>query len=264
MKLSIIRPIFALIICSIFAAALFAGETRAGSPVKSIAKGQNQTTPPSIKNQFPPTSEFYRLSDSQSTLSEEYLKDSVKRCSDALSRNPNNVSALLRRGMSYWHLEEHARACVDLERALALSPSMAPATIYRILGECYAGDNKPEKAIAVLTKAIKMEGGVSLLYLRRAQAYAQAEKFVEAVKDADQVVALNPKQHWALELRARLNMNARHYEDAVRDYSLCIKVAPREPTDYAERAKAYEVLGKKSLAAADRKMRDSLNWNFDK
>ncbi len=204
-----------------------------------------------------------RLLDTQSTLSQAYLEAGVKSCSVTLAVYPTNADQLLLRGLFYYRLEEYSKSRADLERAVSLQPWQGTADIYCVIGQCYAEGNQPDKAILFISKAIQLDNTNRTHYLRRAQACSQAKRYNDALKDADKVVAKAPGEYWALEFRARISMNARNYEKAVRDYSQCIKLQPNSPSVYSERAKAYDLLGKKNLAEADRKKRDSLNWNFN-
>jgi tetratricopeptide (TPR) repeat protein len=84
------------------------------------------------------------------------------------------------------------------------------------------------------------------------------QKYPEAMNDANKVVALNSDQSWAYEFRARLNKSLGRYENVVTDCSAAIRLAPYSPTNYADRALAYEKLGKHKLAELDRQKRNSL------
>lgn len=212
-----------------------------------------------LRTALPLRASYSRLLDSSVALSREFLDKNIQVCSMSIQRNPNYVEGYMVRGLSYWRLEDSAHASSDLEKAFSLAPNLATPEMLRILAECFAEENKNEKAIKALTTAINMGNPTGLLYLRRAQAYSQAKNYEAAFKDAQKVVALNPHQRWALELRGHLGMSAGKYALAARDFTECIKLSPEEGKLYANRANAYDALGKKSEALADRKKRDSLN-----
>jgi tetratricopeptide (TPR) repeat protein len=169
-------------------------------------------------------------------------------------------------------LERFKLAEADLERAVAISPQTATAEVYRVLGECYAEENLPTKAIANFSKAIKMNSSekvprpqdfrhistVKTCYLRRAQCYAGLEKYLEAISDANKVVALNPNQSWPYELRARLNKSVGRYENVIEDCTAAIRLAPDSSSNYADRALAYEKLGKHKQAQLDKQKLNDL------
>lgn len=208
--------------------------------------------------------ELIRLYDSRSALSRNYLLQLVSRCTEALHSNSSDSKVYHVRGLAYWRLEETKSARQDLEKLLAMSPPQYPEFVYCILAECYSDEGNFDAAIIMLTRGMKTGRMLGELCLRRAQAYSQIKKYKEALADADRVVALNPGRVFPFALRAKINLNAGNYEKSVSDYSQCLKVEPRNERLYAERAQAYAGLGKKSLADADRKMRDSLIWDIGK
>lgn len=212
-----------------------------------------------LRNALRPRASYARLLDNSVALSREHLDKNIHVCSMSIQRNANDAQAYLVRGLSYWRLEDSLHASCDLEKAFILAPNLATPEMLRILAECFAEENKNEKAIKALTAAINFGNPTGLLYLRRAQAYSQAKNYEAAFQDAQKVVALNPHKRWALELRGHLGMSAGKYALAARDFTECIKLSPEEGKLYANRANAYDALGKKSEALADRKKRDSLN-----
>lgn len=205
---------------------------------------------------------FTRLLNTTVSVPRDFLEKNIQASSSAIERNQKDSSAYLVRGLAFWRMENAAQASASLEKAFDLDPASATPGMLCILAECLAEEGKNKKAISVLTKAINMGNATGILYLRRAQAYSQAKNYAAALRDAEKVVELNPHQRWALELRAQLNMSAGKYENSVRDYTACIKLSPQEGRLYADRARAFDALGKKSEALADRKKRDSLNWNL--
>lgn len=213
----------------------------------------------SVQNAFLRQDIYRRLLDNSSSVSREFLDKNIQASSATIRRDPKAAEAYTIRGLAYWRLEDSRNASLDLEKAFALSPSIASPGMMLILAECFAEQNNNAKAIQILTKAINSSEATSLLYLRRAQAYSQAKDYKAALLDAEKVVAMNPRQRWAIELRGNLCLSAGKYENAVRDFSECIKLSPQEGKLYANRAAAYDGLGKKAQALADRKRRDDLN-----
>lgn len=253
---------FRLLVCLSATATVAASVCAAPSGAPQGAKTEpNSTT--GLQSGISRSAAINRLLDTQSTLSQAYLEAGVKSSTSGLAVCPTKADLLLLRGLYYYRLEEYSRSRADLERAVSLQPTQGTTDIYCVIGQCYAEGNQPVKAILFISKAIQLNSSNRTHYLRRAQAYSQAKRYNDALKDADKVVEKAPGEYWALEFRARISMNAKNYEKAVSDYSQCLKLQPNSPSVYSERAKAYDLLGKKNLAEADRKKRDSLNWNFD-
>jgi tetratricopeptide (TPR) repeat protein len=103
----------------------------------------------------------------------------------------------------------------------------------------------------------------SVVYLHRAESYAQLHKLPEALADADRVVASNKDQNWAYEFRARLHWSMGQYQKVVDDCTESIRLAPMATSSYVQRAKAYEKLGKSKLAARDRQKINELARTVD-
>ena len=205
---------------------------------------------------------FFRLLDTSASVPRDFLEQNIQASSLSIKGNPKDAQAYIVRGLAFWRMEDFSQASANLEKAFEIAPAAAAPGMLRILAECLAEQGKNDKAISVLTKAISMGKATDILYLRRAQAYSQAKNYTAALVDAEKVVAMNPHKRWALELRGALCLSAGKYENAVRDLTACIKLSPAEGRLYADRARAYDALGKKDQALADRKKRDSLNWNL--
>jgi len=259
MSPAILSKTFQLVVCVVALIAVFCCSARAGNAPSTLKRSGKAPTRLSWQD-----IELLRLYDSRSALSRDYLLQQISRCTEALRSNSNDSRAYHARGLAYWRLEDTKKASQDLEKVVALTPAQSPEFLYGILAECYSDEGNFDAAIRTLTRGMKSGRMLGELCLRRAQAYCQIKKYREALSDADRVVALNPGRVFPLALRAKINLNAGNYEKSVSDYSQCLKKEPGNERLYAERAQAYARLGKKSLADADRKMRDSLIWDISK
>ena len=75
---------------------------------------------------------------------DSHLDRAVEAYSRALTIDPNNFDALLRRAKVYMELNDHARALTDLEKATEVYPYSG--MLYRLRAECFEVLGETEKA----------------------------------------------------------------------------------------------------------------------
>ena len=91
---------------------------------------------------------------------------------------------------------------------------------------------------------------------RRAYCYAAVGKLQEAINDATQDLQLRLKAHDHIAMgyidRAQLYTQAKGYEKAILDLNAALAADPGRTSILRERAKVYDLMGKKDLANKDR------------
>lgn len=139
-------------------------------------------------------------------------------CAEAIRLDPKNADAYYCRATMYRDKGERDKALADIDEAIRLKGDNAQ--YYAMRGLLYGDKDMYEKGLADLNKQIELEGDAATHYDydRRGDFYFELGKFEEAVKDFSKAIELKP------------------------DYSYY----------YADRARAYDKLGKKDLADADR------------
>jgi tetratricopeptide (TPR) repeat protein len=133
----------------------------------------------------------------------------------ALALDPQNGSALARRGMVRARLNDTAGALQDFDMAIKLEPDNFSAYLGRGLLHRQLKDT--EAALADLNEAIKLAPNVSLLYLARGRTYAGAGIAKNAIEDFSQALQLDPMDYEAYMERAYVNMTLRQNDRAISD-----------------------------------------------
>ena len=150
----------------------------------------------------------------------------IKYFTKALELAPNLVDAYEKRGMLYFFQGKFDHVIQDFQTYIRLAPPKAEA--YRMLGMGYLKRGDYPSAIDNFTRAIEIDSKLAGAYSKRAEAHCLSGDYEQTVLDSTK----------AIELRGD----------------------PRNTADaYRIRAKAYRMIGKNELAAAD--IRTS--WQID-
>lgn len=109
------------------------------------------------------------------------LKEEIDRWTKILEKNPNDVTALISRGIAYTSAASIVPARKDLDRAIELAPSSAPAFDAR--GNLEEVLGRYERAISDYSKAIQFDPNSGCVYFHRGRAYGLWEKPEQALSD---------------------------------------------------------------------------------
>jgi len=134
------------------------------------------------------------------------LDDHWKRCED---KNPdvriggctaviqsgqdttNNIAiALIKRGIAYEWKGDHARAVVDYDQAIKVSPANADAFYNR--GVAYGRLNQPDRALQDYDQAIRLRPTYADAFYNRGITFKNRGQHERAVQEFDQVLRLEP------------------------------------------------------------------------
>ncbi len=113
-----------------------------------------------------------------------------------------------------------------------------------------------EKAIAVYRELLKLNYEDSIVF-REVECLRAMNKPQEALKSLNTLIARNKADDTGFLNRARLYESIGKHKEAISDYSVCIDLAS-STTALKERAFVYDKIGRKDLAARDRKEADRL------
>lgn len=100
-----------------------------------------------------------------------------------------NPDHYINRGMVYFDKDEYIKAKLDLNRALKYDPQNFKA--YYFLSLIAAQENKFDKEVEYLTKAIKLKGDDPDLYFERGLTYQILENYNAALADIDKAISMN-------------------------------------------------------------------------
>lgn len=146
---------------------------------------------------------------------------------------------------------QYETAIALFNRLISLEPNTAEHYVNR--GLTHAQSQQYAKAIADYARALELDDTLDRAYSNRANLHAKNQDWAEAISDYDDAIDLNP-----LNIRARLNQAITFREMGCPEEALdCLDIAlffcPGNATVYAERGRAYHVLGDWNCAIADYK-----------
>jgi TonB family protein len=146
-------------------------------------------------------------------------------------------------------------ACAE---AIRLDPQYADgyycrATMYRDQGE-------RDKALSDMDEAIRLKGDNAKYYGLRGLLYGDKNMWDKGLADLNRQIELmgSDATHYDFGRRGDFYVELGKFEEAVKDYTKAIELRPDYHSYYSDRATAYEKLGKKDLAEADKKKGEEL------
>lgn len=87
----------------------------------------------------------------------------------------------------------------------------------------YSGKGEYDKAIELYKEALSYEPGDSIIWGNLAWSYLGKEDYNSALQASNKAVELSSESAFARGIRARILVNLRRYEEAVKDFSVAIK-----------------------------------------
>lgn len=151
---------------------------------------------------------------------------------EAIRIAPADAGLLVERAEIYFQMERRDLAQSDLQAAIEMDDAQPDARAN--LGFCYMESGELEDALKVLDQHIAMYPDHARAHAFRGWVKAKLGHHpIEAVKDLNLAVKLDPKCRFAYHYRALLNTKFRNYEHAQRDYLSAIDAAPDNPFGYA-------------------------------
>lgn len=140
----------------------------------------------------------------------------------------------------------------DLDQAIKLDTSNTEAWQSRAL--IHLGGGKFERAVEDLENLLKQDDDNYLAVLALAEAFANLQKPVEAIKYAERAIKLKPKISQGYELRARIYVLNNDKERALADINQSLKLEPRSLSSLLLRARLFQAEGKLVDALKDVEM----------
>jgi tetratricopeptide (TPR) repeat protein len=209
--------------------------------------------------------------------------DAVTSFSKAIQANPKDADAYRQRAKCYVHLKNYDKAMPDLDRALKLNPSDYKALAER--GFCLLQQNKIKEGLVDCMHAAKIEHpdeynvvapgnleniakaltilnrkGEALLYKSRAKNmrlvtraldFRETRRPDDAVSLCNQAIKNDPNEVSAYYVRGIIMLNTGHNEEAVEDFSKCLRICPAFICPRYFRADAYMQMNQPAKAADD-------------
>jgi tetratricopeptide (TPR) repeat protein len=141
----------------------------------------------------------------------------IDACTRVLTRHPRDAQAWANRGMSYKH--DPDRAIADLSQAIRLDPKHA--TYYNNRALAFQDKGDLDRAITDLDQAIRLDPKDATAYENRGVAYADKGDYERAAADLDEAVRLNPTYTAARNFRDRVRTILASRPSATDDARIC-------------------------------------------
>ncbi len=173
----------------------------------------------------------------------------IKMATKALTVKKPDYQAYMERAASYSRLHRDKEALADLDKFISLCSAKRNA--YERRASILENLHQYERAHADYRTMQKLhyDDGTAL---KEAACLEKMNKNEEAITCLTNLLTRNPEDDAGYEARGRMHVKLGRLKDALADYTRAIQLIP-SPTIYKERAAVYEKMGKKDLAAQDRK-----------
>jgi len=167
----------------------------------------------------------------------------------AITMDPANVQALLRRALQRLSDKDDAGALADLDEVIRLDPANGIA--YRTRMNVRARAKNYAGALEDSDAAIANGMGVAETHRFRAQLLLAMGEPDRALKELDETVRLDPRSEPTLRARGRFHFHAGRFEAAERDFAAVLELRPRpyDPLWYAMARERRGLDGNSALEA---------------
>lgn len=167
----------------------------------------------------------------------------------ALSVKNPDPKAYLQRCLAYEAVGKHKEALSDIT---IYSDKYAPeAEMLELKGSVLVNLNRYDDAIAAYRAALKKQFKDWTIY-RIVDCFEQQHQYDKAAEELTHLIKINALDSEAYQTRGRMLGLAKHYKEAIDDYTKAIKLEPTARF-YKERAALYKLTGKPKEAAEDLK-----------
>ena len=166
----------------------------------------------------------------------------------AITVDPENVKALMRRALLRLNDKDDAGALTDLDEVIRLDPANGVA--YRTRMQLRAKLGNYAGALEDSDAAIANGMGVAETHRFRAQVLMMMGDPDRALRELDETVRLDPRSEPTLRARGRLHFHAGRFEAAEKDFAAVLELRPR-PYDPLWHAMARERRGLDGKAALE-------------
>ncbi len=219
----------------------------------------------------------------------EQYDNAIADFNTALSLNKNAAGSYYDRAQCYSETQQYGKALTDLNSAANLTPQVLKnPDFFKFRAIAFSGSGQFEMAIKDYSRMIELNPTNADAYILQAELFDKVGSIAKAIENYSQVIHLKPKDDTArfrraFDLRkqgkyqealndynALCNLNSKDedayknraevlvllkkYDQAVQDYTNAINADPSNAwRNYYARANVYEKLGRRDLAAADRK-----------
>lgn len=174
----------------------------------------------------------------------------------ALTIAPDNVAALVTRGVFNLNRNKAKAALADFNHALKVDPNDPGvlgnrALAYKALGETDKAQRAADAAVLADAKAGKPSQDAGDVLANRGIAALQAGHYRKAVTNFDKALAIDPKMERAVFNRALAHQALGERHKALADYASALALKPDDWRVLVNRSAFYVKLGQRQRALAD-------------
>ncbi|MGI9289486.1 MAG: tetratricopeptide repeat protein, partial [Pseudomonadales bacterium] len=149
----------------------------------------------------------------------------------ALQLNPAAVDALFARAILASSKGDFAGAKVDLDRALALSPSSS--TGHFLYSEVWLSENRPQQAVAAATRALDLDPLSPWVHVNMAIVLFSVGQWDEALGLVQRALEIDPQYTWAYIWRAHIEHARGNLAEAIAAMHKCVTIDPASESNSA-------------------------------
>ena len=165
----------------------------------------------------------------------------------ALAVKKPEIKAYLQRGLAYEALGKHKEALADI--TYYAEKSDGSADMYDLKGSILFAMKRYDEAIVAYNTSMKSQFRDWTIY-RIVECFEQQHQYDKAAQQLTRLIRVNAQDAEAFQTRGRMFGLAKHYKEAIEDYTTAIKLEPHGRF-YKERAALYKLTGKSKEAADD-------------
>lgn len=178
----------------------------------------------------------------------------------AIELSPAEAAYYDTREAVYCELKQFDRALTDANHVIEIYPKSGRSYVSR--GFIYMKQRDEARALADFEEAIRLNPQDSLAYINESAVYARMGKYQLAYDSADKAIKIDATNSGGFCNRGEAAFNLHRYEDAIADLTRSIEIGKTlcGGENFYYRAKAYDAIGKKDLAAADREIAERLGF----
>jgi tetratricopeptide (TPR) repeat protein len=164
--------------------------------------------------------------------------------------DPRDEVAIRKRlGSVLNELKYYERAIDVMTGALKLHSQ--DAVIYQIRGQAYSRQEQYDLALADLNKALELDQQSSAAYRSRGSVYRSLEQYDLALADLNKALQLDPESAAAYNTRGLAYYDQEQYSLAMPDFTKALEVDPKYTHAYNNRGLIYHRQGQYDLALAE-------------
>jgi tetratricopeptide (TPR) repeat protein len=202
---------------------------------------------------------FAASTDEKLSYDDPILRAALLQQADSMiQRNPRDSRPYAVRAAIFLWIGQLNNALLDLSNLIQLNPSDHYWYDIRANAEAIKGDLAA--ALTDESTAILLSPNLAYLYSNRASILLLANRLNEASVDGSKAISLNSRLAPAYENLAEIQFKMKNYKITIEYCNSAILRAPNFPDAYYYRGLAYEKLGNKEQAAADKDKARSLGF----